>query len=108
MGIDYKQTRRDDLLNSDPEAAMTISGSHLAEWIIVVQGMVEGGVGWEVVYDASSNPDQPRLQVARILNGLIVDKSPAESIAFSVRLSTHRLPVVKPSLAFPKWERGSL
>ncbi len=74
MGIDYKSLRREQSLSlRDVEGARTFSAMHLAEWVVVVEGVTSDGVAvMENVYDASSSSEIPRMQFSRVLEvGLV-------------------------------------
>lgn len=79
LGTDYRRLRRlaaskpDSVGATDDAAHRIYSTLPLAEWVVVVEGFEPDGlVTWEFVYDASSSPDQPRLQFARLQDSVVV------------------------------------
>ncbi|OBJ18107.1 hypothetical protein A9W93_19835 [Mycobacterium colombiense] len=76
MGIDYKRIRGDYLReNNDAAGATMFASVHLAEWVLVIEGMTEDfdHSEWEVVYDGSSGATGVTVQLARFGRSLIVD-----------------------------------
>jgi hypothetical protein len=74
MGIDYKRQRRARAADQSAEQALTaFSAVQLAEWVTVVEGIGPTGDSlWELVFDASSSNDTPLLQLARVLDTLLL------------------------------------
>lgn len=77
-GTDYKRQRRRHCLSgapARPEGLTAFSAVQLAEWVVVVEG-VHGPAAnrqalWDIVFDASSSEQSPRLQLVRMLGTLI-------------------------------------
>lgn len=74
MGIDYKDERRRAVTKVLKERGAVpnestllelYSAMHLAEWVIVVEGVRGKSVEWEVVFDGSSGSANPLIQFAR-------------------------------------------
>lgn len=76
MGIDYKRIRGDNLRSdNDGRGAAWFASIHLAEWVIVIEGMTEdlSSSEWEVVYDGSSGATGVTVQLARFGRSIIFD-----------------------------------
>jgi hypothetical protein len=76
MGIDYKLQRRQEAVHRGyQQAAEVIGAIQLAEWVVVVEGTKgpnsTNEVIWELVFDASSSEEAPRLQMARVLSSIV-------------------------------------
>lgn len=113
MGIDYKRDRRrQSLVEGDDQARIVFSSVQLAEWVLVVEGgRVEPRKGeatpqyeWEFVYDASSGPTQPRMQLVRIGAEVVVEYPGRERTPERAQLATRRFREVEVPVRTAKTE----
>nr|MDQ6949289.1 hypothetical protein [Actinomycetota bacterium] len=104
MGIEYKAHRRKHARDAnDGAAVLAFSGAPLAEWVIVVQGLCNEGCLWECIYDASSSPSSPRLQLVRVLDALMLDDPMGSKGARAAQLGEAIYPYVSAPVQLRKW-----
>lgn len=101
MGLDYKRSRYAEIQEAggwDGAALELFSTVHLAEWVVVVEGLdADGRAVTEFVYDGTSGSNYPELQLMRygfdvLAFGPFGDKKPRRG-----RIETEVFGQVKPS-----------
>lgn len=105
MGIDYKTIRRRYASRErDVDAVEFFSVLHLAEWVIVVEGLSEDGRTslWEFVFDGSSSQDDPRLQMGRVFDVVLGANPKGGTPSGPLQLHIDRLPVIERPQTFKK------
>jgi hypothetical protein len=99
-GIRFKLDRRSESVLRDDAVATEAYGSvHLAEWVVVVEGVDEQGSAlWEIVYDGSSSDHKPRAHLIRVLNTIFVVR-PTLPVTFeSSEIKSDRFPAIRGDL----------
>ncbi len=107
MGIDYKTIRRRYARDqTDSPAVKFFSMLHVAEWVIVVEGLSQNGETsiWEFVFDGSSSQDDPRLQMGRVFDVVLGGNPKGGAPSGPLQLHTDRLPVIERPQTFQKWK----
>lgn len=96
MGIDYKVQRRNSALGrGDQVGVLAFSSLQLAEWVIVVESIDSDGTCFaELVYDASSSDEEPRIQFSRIFSAAVAVSPLNESHPESAILESSRYPAL--------------
>jgi len=104
MGIDYKEARVRALTDAGFAHSAKMFGTlHVAEWIVVVQGMDRQSLSdetpqfdWEVVFDGTASEGVPRIQAARFGRNLLTQHPRAGGFAQEAVLELDRLPGLRP------------
>jgi hypothetical protein len=114
MGIDYKVQRREQALTRrDTEAVTVFSSVHLAEWVVIVELLEQLGSTTAVadlVYDASSGQNAPRLQLMRVRRTIVAnDPTVAASSGrtLGATVAEGRFGLIEPPLRVGKVSTGT-
>ena len=108
MGTDFKDLRRREVENALEGAGLALRGTaagalysamHLAEWVVLVEGVhADGSVLWEVAFDGSSGSSNPLIQYARYDDSVVLHPPGSAAKAQTVTLEDIRFkPIRVPS-----------
>ena len=110
-GIRFKYSRRSAAeMAGDDSAVITYAEAHLAEWVVVVEGVNGTGEAlWEMVYDGSSSDRKPRTHLIRLLSTIFVVRPtlPVEFECSECTLDRYRSVSLEPTELILK-TRGTL